>query len=198
MAPRGKGDQDGDERRHRRRLGGREPAEVDAEHGEEEQHAELPHADGGAQPGAPAACRRPRDPRGLRPGHGKDDEDIEHGEDDAGNHCRRVELGQRLLGGDGVDREQHGGRNQHVERAGRSDGAGGERRARSHGAAFPGSPPWRRSRRWRSTSRRSRRTARRRRWSRWPARRECRRTGRCRPGTARSPCWPSRPPHPSG
>ena len=56
------------------------------------------------------------------------DEHVEAGEDEAGNDRRRVELGQRLLGHDGVDRDQHRGRNEHVERSRRGDGAGGERR----------------------------------------------------------------------
>ena len=121
----------------------------------------------------------------FRPGDGEDDENIEPGEDDAGNHGRSVQLGQRLLGRDGVDRQQHGRRNEHIERARPKRRRPRRTRARSRGAAFPGSPPWRRSPPWRWTSRTSLRTAHRRRSLRSPTPRECPRTRHCTPATSR-------------
>src|SRR5215213_4266062 len=49
------------------------------------------------------------------------------GENEARDECRRVQLGQRLLGDDGIDGEQHRRRNQYVQGSGARHRAGGER-----------------------------------------------------------------------
>jgi hypothetical protein len=116
---------EGGRRTHRRAFGGRELAAVDAAEDDDEDHAigSTPHSACSVRRGAVVVLGRLAGHHAHVDGDGRDV--AQHG-DQARHHGRGKQLGDVLLGQDGVDDQRHRRRDQDAQRAAGGQRAGGQ------------------------------------------------------------------------
>jgi len=107
----------------RRRLGRREPADIDSAHDQAEQRQHRPHRSGSAPAFGPGRARAGGSECRIDPCHHQHADGIEHGAENTGNERGDEQLAERLLGQQRIDHQDDARRNQNPERAAGGDGA---------------------------------------------------------------------------
>ncbi len=113
-----------DEHRHRADGGGfgrGEDASVDTADDEAQYEDGRPGQQQGADEGARVGPLLRRRDRGVAAGHDQNDDGVEHDRHQARDHRGHEQLGDVLLGGDGVDDEDDRGRDQKIDHAADGD-----------------------------------------------------------------------------